>query len=60
VAIYLNVLEELARRKKFNIYVQPVAPVRHIIPLCPTALHVSAPTPSSPYVSLTYSSSGVE
>ncbi len=28
VAIYLNVLEDLARRRKFNIYVQPVAPVR--------------------------------
>ncbi len=28
MAIYLNVLEDLARRRNFNIYVQPVAPVR--------------------------------
>jgi hypothetical protein len=27
VGIYLDVLEDLARRRNFNIYVQPVAPV---------------------------------
>ena len=32
VGIYLDVLEDLARRRKFNIYVQPVAPVSQ--PLC--------------------------
>jgi hypothetical protein len=37
VAIYLNVLEDLARRKKFNIYVQPVAPVGLKILQNPTA-----------------------